>query len=317
MKLTPEELALLDPSERELLTSDGAAESLGLTGNVASEDEPGEQTAAPAEGEQAEPTAEDGEGNATDEFSAEDLAALASDGEPVQKLPTYTIEATDFVKEKQTLKDQRKDIEKKWAEGEMTDEQRIEQLESIADQIETITRQQAKAEALAEINEQNQREATAKRESEFNSATAAIIKAQQGAIASGKQGVDYTKDGAAAKQFDALLTALEIDPANAVLTPAQLCDRAHKTVLALRGIVTAAPAPGPAPAPAARAERKVPPTLANLPNAGADDVSNDVLAKLEQLEGDEAEAFMASLPAATVKTLTKLADAEYRGNRRH
>ena len=121
--------------------------------------------------------------------------------------------------------------------------------------------------------------------------------------------VDYGTDKAAAVEFDSLFAAAKASPANASLTPAQLVEKAHKAVLALRGI-SAAPAPAPAAAApaAAPAPRAAPPSIGGLPNAAPAIVQDDLMAQFSNLEGEDAERFLAGLPANQVAKLRRTTD---------
>lgn len=273
---------------------DNADDDLGDAGTGADDDTAAAPAAAPA-------AAEDGT------LTAEQLAAIAKDTAPEPaKLPTYEVPTKDFAAERKTLRESRKEIQAKWDQGDLTDEELQTQLDAVDDQLEALTAEKVRADTLRDLNEQHAREAQAKIDAEFNAATAAIIKA---AAASPTAKVDYLKDTAAQKQFDMALDMLGADPANAGKTPTQLVAEAHKAVLVIRGmpIGNAAPAPAPA-APAAPRPRDVPVTLGGLPNASQVPLQDETLAQASRLSGEDLENFLSRLPPAQQQRLLRSID---------
>mgnify|MGYP000997818193 CR=1 FL=1 len=118
----------------------------------------------------------------------------------------------------------------------------------------------------------------------------------------------YAHHGVAAAQFDSLFAAAKIDPANAKLSAQQVVEKAHKAVLALNGLAEAPKPRAEAAAPAAPAPRNVPPSIGGLPNASQTVVQDELLAQFNQLEGDDAERFMASLNDKQVERLMRMSD---------
>ena len=205
-----------------------------------------------------------------------------------------------------TLRTEKRDLAKKWSDGELSDDDYHSAVEAVDDKMATLLAEQTRADTLREVNEQNARRAAEAQEKAELAAMAAV------AAAAKKAGqVDYGTDKAAAVEFDSLFAAAKMSPANASLTPAQLVEKAHKAVLALRGIA-AAPAPAPpaaAPAaPAAPAPRAAPPSIGGLPNAAPAVVNDDLMAQFSNLEGEDAERFLAGLPANQVAKLMRTTD---------
>lgn len=112
--------------------------------------------------------------------------------------------------------------------------------------------------------------------------------------------IDYFTDAKAQRQFDTALTMIQIDPDNAKRPFAALVKEAHSTVLALRGIATAAAAPALAAStkPAARTPDAGPPTLRGLPNASLPNTGGTVADALGRLSGAEYQAAFAKLTPA-------------------
>ena len=327
MKLSAAEKQGMSPTEIAALEGDGVDTALATMGD----DVPTSLPAAAGSASDADDNADDDladadAGTGTDDDSAnaaapapvpaateegtltaEQLAAIAKDTAPdPAKLPTYDVPTKDFAAERKTLRESRKEIQAKWDQGDLTDEELQTQLDAVDDQLEALTAEKVRADTLRDLNEQHAREAQAKIDAEFNAATAAIIKA---AAASPTAKVDYLKDTAAQKQFDMALDMLGADPANTGKTPAQLVAEAHKAVLVIRGmpIGNAAPAPTPA-APAAPRPRDVPVTLGGLPNASQVPLQDETLAQASRLSGEDLENFLARLPTAQQQRLLRSID---------
>jgi hypothetical protein len=314
MKLTPEELAALSPEEAEALQGDDAADALNTMGDTVltaeSVDLEAIQAASSEEGEGAE-EGTDGGNVSTPEATTEQAAAAleelapAAEAAPAPALPTFEVPATDFKAQRETLRAEKRDLAKQWSDGTLSDEDYHAKVDSVDDKMATLLTEQTRADTLREVNEQNTRRAAEAAEAAELQALQTLAKASK---AAGQ--IDYGADAAAASQFDMLFSATKADPANAKLTPAALADKAHKAVLALRGISTAAPAPAPAPKPAAApaAPRNVPPSIGGLPNAAASVVQDDMLAQFNKLSGTDAEEFQARLPANQVERLLRTTD---------
>ena len=327
MKLSAAEKQGMSPTEIAALEGDGVDTALATMGddvptlpattasqNAADEGDDDLDAGAGAADTSANAAAADDAGKAADKqadaegtLTAEQLAAIAKDTAPEPaKLPTYEVPTKDFAAERKTLRESRKEIQAKWDQGDLTDEELQTQLDAVDDQLETLTAEKVRADTLRDLNEQHAREAQAKIDAEFNAATAAIIKA---AAASPTAKVDYLKDTAAQKQFDMALDMLGADPANAGKTPTQLVAEAHKAVLVIRGmpIGNAAPAPAPA-APAAPRPRDVPVTLGGLPNASQVPLQDETLAQASRLSGEDLENFLSRLPPAQQQRLLRSID---------
>lgn len=178
-----------------------------------------------------------------------DIPEVPEDDLP-QLVPIAELEA---LRTKRTeLRDQVSAIDDKWSDGQITSEERKQQLAPLHEQIDGITG------ALA--TEQMKH---------------ALVKGQQdkviqGIITHGKSiGVDYASNPTLQTQFNAVLDALDKDPANKALSFNKLAGLAHKTVCVLQGKVPGAAAPAPTPAAATPAAAPAPKPAAAAPAAPA------------------------------------------------
>lgn len=164
--------------------------------------------------------------------------------------------------EKKTLRTQIADIDKKWGAGEITDEQRAEQLGPLQDRVDTIIGDMSVMQSLAAASEQS------------------IYRSEQAVIADivargGAAGLDYAGRAELQAQFNAAIDALDKSPAYTNKTFAEVAEAAHQLVMSMNGKAAAAPAPAPANAPTAaapatpptRTAPPMPPTLRDLPAA--------------------------------------------------
>ena len=323
MKLTPAEKAGLSPAEIAALESADAETALATMGDTPPE--PGTiQAADDADQDNSDDTDTGAEGASSDgadaagagddqakddadgTLTAEQLAAIAAEGQPAQpaKPTTYEVPERNFAAERKALRDERKALQAKWDAGELDDAQLEAQQDAVDDKLDALAREQARADTLRELNEQHAREAAARLEAEENDATIAVIKAAKAAKVGA---IDYVADKAAQSQFDMALGMLKADPANSTKTPTQLVQQAHRAVLAVRGI-NAEPAPNPSLTPTATPRqpqpRNVPQSLAGLPNAGIVPLQDETLAQAQRLNGEDLEQFLARLtPAQQAKLL--------------
>jgi hypothetical protein len=288
--LLPDERAFLtgkaDPAPAGEAAAAGAADDGAAEGDKAAETGDKEPDA-----EAAAVTGADG-GEA--ELDAEALAAVANDATPAPT--TYEVPDLEALKtERASLAAKTSDIDKRWTDGSLTDDERAAELAKISERADELLRQVTRAETIAELNRQNQAR-------------------EQGAVltsiaqASAKAGlIDYSdaKNGVA---FDGMLRAVSADPSNEGKTFAEIAQMAHDALCAVRGLKAAAPAPTPAPAPAtskaapapAKDPREgLPTTLHGMPAAGAPPVGNDFLTSLAASDDpDAAEAALEALPKA-------------------
>lgn len=313
MKLTPEERDMLSPEEIAVLEGSDADAHLATMGDTVL---PGETTpAAAAEAaevesdstQDADETADATDGNegSTTDAAPEKTAAAAEPAPAAQPKPQAfdvpdTAALTD---QRKALRDEKRDLTKKWSAGEVTDEEYADQVDALDDKLSTLVAAQTEAATLHRINAQNEARAKAEAEAAENQAMFATAQASKSAGL-----IDYGTNKVAAAQFDSLFAAAKIDPANAKLSAQQVVEKAHKAVLALNGLAEAPKPKAEAAAPVAPAPRNVPPSIGGLPNASQTVVQDELLAQFNQLEGDDAERFMASLNDKQVERLMRMSD---------
>lgn len=301
-------LADMDPDEQALLNGQPAKtetpavaapdtddDGEPITGNVAG-DASGEEGEAAENEQNASGEKEDAAAPTADEAAAA-LAEMTPEPAASPATPkAFEVPGDDFDAKRKELQTQRKDIIKQWGDGELSDEQYAAKLDELDGQIYTVIQQQAKAQTLAEINAQQAREAQAKQEQAENAVMVEVAKASKAS-----NQIDYGADADACKAFDAAFNAAKADSKNAGLTLKQIAERAHRGVLAMRGIepLAAAPAPAPAAAPAKPKPPAPPTTLGTMPAAAAQVVGDAFDETFDAIEDpDEREAKWASLSAA-------------------
>ena len=297
----------LTPDEREYLASGGKssdppagapAPAPAAASGDADDEAAAAPAPAPAEAPAPAPAAEGKKEGEGDELDADALASVA--GEDAAPEPVaYEVQAVDFKAERQKIKDAEADIDKRWVDGALTDEERNAKLAEQRELRDDLVRQETRAETITEINRQN-----------AERTQVATLKAI--ATASQKAGeVDYSVDKNAAA-FNKMLQAVMADVDNAGKPFADLAQLAHEALCATRGVKRgAAPAPVPAPAPAAAAptpapKPQIPQTLQGMPVAGTPPVGNEFLATLAAADDPDApEAALAALPKAQREALIR------------
>jgi hypothetical protein len=315
LELSADDKADLTPEELAALQGEGAADILaGKPAGEAQEyraDEAGEAEGAQAASEAgAEGQAEGsdkpaGEGAQGEEASAEALAEIADDDQrEATFVPKFQGEVPkDYAEQRKALLAKKAGAMKQLMDGEIDADQFAAVDAEVAEGLENLTAARVRAETLQAANEQAQASLHAR----------AIAKIVKQAKKAGE--IDYSEDEKARRQYDTLLNGLLEDPDNAEADFEDVAAQAHRALLALRGVQpkaqqTQAPAPAPAPAPAA-AQRPAPPpgpkTLANLPAAAAAQVGDDLFNQFAQLEGEDAELFLAKQPPAVVEKLLRQA----------
>lgn len=294
--MTPEEIEALTGEGAEAnLRAFGAPEDETPAGDAACEDgatpeaadKPAGDTPPKKDGEAAEPTGDELPG-------ADELVELLAEGAPQ---PLAVEGPKDFKAERQALRDKKADVEKQWAEAQITDEQRTQALQEIDDQIDDLLIAHTRAETLRNYNAQQA-------EAQMNAAVTSVLKQAKAAGS-----IDYAKDQKAAVQFDQFLSAHIADPDNAGKSAAELTSLAHKSVLAYRGIVEKPANPEGSTQNTQPTRRDIPPSLGGVPSAAPTLMENDALAKFQTLSGDDAEDYLASLPAAEQARILRAADA--------
>lgn len=307
-------LADMTPDEQALFAGEGeAATQAGTAAEAAAAAAEGAGTTAEAGGtDEATGTADDQQAGAAENAAdaadaattaaaaettqADAAAALAEIEAPAQQPPkTYLVAQDDFAAQRKALQDERKALITKWGGGELSDDEYATQLDALDGKIFDVLQAHSKAQTLADINAQHQREAQER--------TQAAERAAMGKVATASKAagqIDYASDEAACTLFDATFSAVKADPANAKLTPDELVGKAHAAVLVMRGIAPAqaasTTAAAPAAAPAAPAKPTLPPSLASMPAAAAQPIGADPLDDIMGIEDpDVREARWAAL----------------------
>lgn len=308
--MTPDEIALIERADSDdLLAMHGESDATDAADTTADDAADSTQDTADTEA-QADDTTE-----AKSEPAAETKADATPEPvqpeptpEPAVKPTTYQVPDTDFDAQRKALRAEKRSVEEKWAAGELTDEQKIAELDALDDKLDSLLIETTRANTLREANEQQARQQLEARIQAETAAMAALAKAEAANVAKGLPGIDYATDTLAQQQFDMLFTAVRANPANANMTAAQAVAEANKAVRALRGMGPVAAAPAPAPTPAPAAPRNVPTTLAGIPNAGNAGVKDDLMEQFDRLQGEAQERWLASQPAHVVERLMRQAD---------
>lgn len=313
-ELTPGELAAIMGEDTEAAADAALADTTAAsTAAERAEEAAGDKAAAEAAktGDEEAPVVEEdaktpktdeageGEGDEEDEPSAEALQAVLDDAAPKPAAPAPVkyqgITEADYKKEAGAIATDKGALMKQLMDGEIDAEAFASKDAELAERRDKLTA----SFTLAQANREN--EATRQQ---------AIVQDLQSNIGklmkeSAKPGaaIDYNKDAKAQRQFDMALQQLADDPDNATSTPAQLVAEADRFVRTLRGIA-AAPAAAPAPAPKpGGGKRDAPVTLGGLPAAAPQRIGEDVRSQFNQLQGEEAEDFLARQPASVRQAL--------------
>jgi hypothetical protein len=238
----------------------------------------------------AEPAAESGEEAAAPVEAKDEVV------EPTR--PTYdSTGERDFKAERTALRSEEATIERKWSEGELSDEDRATQLNDVRDKLDDVLRAQTRADTIADLN----RQAAAQEQQKALSAVAQ---------ASAKAGeLDYS-DQKVAAAFDRMIAAVLSDPDNAGKPFAEIAQMTHAALCATRGVqrqvaTNATPPKGDKPSQASM-RATIPQTLGNMPPAAAAPVGNDALTSLAAMDDpDAAEASLAAMSATQRKALLR------------
>lgn len=278
---SPADLAMMSPTEAEVAREMMAAIEAGRDPTMDPDEQPTATTPpaeapAPAPAPAADDTATGAQGEDTIVGQGDDATppaapapepapAPAADATPKPTTPPapvqYQVQA-DMAKlqeERTAIRKQMAEITQQWSDGDITPEEYQAKITPLQDKVDEIIGTMAVAQSLQAANVQ-----TLERSQKETLDTIAAIGRQAG--------IDYGKPVISA-QFNAIMDALDKDPAYAQSTFAELASQAHATVLAMHGKAAPPPAPTPAPAPAPTAadeRRNVPPppkTLRTMPSA--------------------------------------------------
>lgn len=260
----------------ERVASEAATEAAA---DDATEQQAGETTTE-ADGEQAA---------AVDESVLNELADPLGIAQPAPT--TYNTEIpADLDANREALLTEKADALEKLMAGEIDAKEFAAVEMRVTKEMAKIDRQLARAETLAEINQQSV--------SQYEGLVIAQI------VDTTKSVLDYSKDTAAARQFDAVMAGLRADPANASKSFADLAADANRTVLAIRGLslpgeqTPAAASAQAASKPAQRGVPAVPPTLRGIPTAATPNSGGGVVEQMANLSGQAYEAAFSKLSPA-------------------
>lgn len=260
----------------ERVASEAAAEAAA---DDATEQQAGETTTE-ADGEQAA---------AVDESVLNELADPLGIAQPAPTAYTAEIPADLDGKRTELLTKKAEALEKLMS-GEIEAKEFAGVEIEVANELAKIDRQIARAETLAEINQQTS--------ARYEGLVIAQI------VDTTKPVLDYTKDASAQRQFDVVMAGLRADPANAAKSFAQLAADANRTVLAIRGLsldgqqqTTSTQTPAK-PAGQRLPTEKPPATLRGIPVAATPNTGGGVVEQMANLSGQAYEAAFQKLSPA-------------------
>lgn len=290
----------LSPADAEALKAIEAAEAAGQDPFGDLDDDTAAAPAAAAASDAAGETTEQEAGETTtteaategEQAAAVDETVLAELADPLgiaQPAPTtYKAEIpADLDANREALLTEKADALEKLMTGEIDAKEFAEVEMRVTKEMAKIDRQLARAETLAEINQQSV--------SQYEGLVIAQI------VDTTKSVLDYSKDTTAARQFDAVMAGLRADPANASKSFADLAAYANKTVLAIRGLslpgeqAPAATSSQAASKPPQRGVPAVPPTLRGIPTAATPNSGGGVVEQMANLSGQAYEAAFSKL----------------------
>lgn len=282
-----------DDTTTAAVSADAAAATEAAAADKAETDE----LAADAGAQAAETTAQatTNEGAQGDTMVDEQTLAEIADPLGLDEQPAITFRAevpADLAEKRAELFTEKGQALEKLMSGEIDAAEYAAIETRLAGELDTLSRQQARAETLAEINQQS---AAQKKGAVINS----LIEAT-------KPVLDYTSDPVAARQFDAALAMLALDPQWAAKPYAAQAAQANKQVLSLRGLslpdgektpsadtTHQKPAGGPR-----KITEALPTTLRGVPNAATPNAGGGVAEQMATLKGEAFEEAFAKLPPA-------------------
>lgn len=258
--------------------------------------DPADEGADDDEGESADkpnetPTGDDDTGNQDDAGDAGDDTAEASASESPQ---SFAVPAADINQIDQALKeltDKREALESQYEAGdsETTYAEHRAQVREIDQAIQDLNLEKAEARVIQKMNQAYQLEWWTREVNAF----------KREAL---KDGIDYDKDEKLGAEWDRAVQFLGQDPGNANQDAKWFLQEAHEMVKARFRIPStktdAAPKPSRVDEALASRRRKqgeLPPSLAKIPEAGANDEREGEFSHLESLSGAALERALAKL----------------------
>jgi hypothetical protein len=317
MNLSPEDLAHLTPDERDAYMADSKE---AIDGLQAVADEQVDDAGSDAGGE----AADDGQAAqaSTDDASAAAAATepAASEPQPAQQQETYERTFTadpieDIAGQRKALRAEEaaalKAYQKAIREGLMDGKEDFAEEEaaylavkdSVADKLDALLRSETTAEVSARIAQQNIENARQAETRRFLADSKA------------RDGIDYAADKALDVEVGGLVNlfvaeaqaAGKQDPVEAFRWA---LEQAHSVIKLRHPEKVTVKAAAATPAPASQQPRQpdlaaVPKTLSGLPAAAPAPTGDDMMGKIANLEGDDLEMYLASLPKAQVERLSR------------
>lgn len=282
---TEQELATLTPDERGALESESATdEDAEVLKAIA-----GDETEAIEAADAAEDADKPADAVADEEEAPADKEAVAS----IDADKTFHAEAPADAKEQRTaLRAEKAAAFKQLMDGEIDPEAYAAIEDKVADGLEALVRSEVTADVSTKIAAQ------AKSNEWSRALNEAVAKAKV-------DGLDYLGDKAMTADFDSLLKLYSGQAAQQGMSDTNL--EASKWALAQANAMMrkmngtgAKPAVKEAAAPAARHGLT---TLAGLPAADRAPISDDVMAKIGSLQGEDLEKYMATLSSKEVERI--------------
>lgn len=292
--MDPEDQVAADIAAAEARGEDPFADKAPGEQPATTDEAPGDKADAPEVPDADDSSVTDESAKATEpatEAGAQEQQAQADDEQDDAPKPTaYVVSMPgDYKAQRTELLRAKAEAMKALMDGEMDAENFAAKESEISDKLEDLTAQRIRAETLQEANTQTQ---AVYQQREIQK----LIRTAKG------DGLDYTKDPAAAKQFDTALAVISADPDNKGADYAELISEAHQMVMSRRGLKAVAPAKT-TEAPK-RTGPQPPQTLSGLPTAASGNAKS-VERTLAELSGDDLERAFNSLPKAELDRLLK------------
>lgn len=222
------------------------------------------------------------------------LRAVAEDDDLEDEPVAMAVPKIDFKAKAEEIEKRESEVEDSWTGGRLSDAERNAQLRQLRGERDQLTRDQARADTIADLNAQRAQDYQVK-----------VLRNMANASKAAGQ-LDYSQPNVGAA-FDRMLTAVAGDPDNAGKSFRDLAQLAHDALCASRGVKSVAAAPTPAAAPAAPAGRtppKAPITLRSLPTASTPNTGGSALDALANLKGQAyQDAFNRLTPAQKAQLL--------------
>lgn len=300
--------ANLTDEEREAIEAGEADERAALAALAEDDDDDGQSGDDGDDADEADDADDGADDGAKGEPAAAPAKGAAETAEPAPKAEAapardpaviYKPEIpADLDQQEAALKERRKELKKKWDDGEVDSAEYHDQLEQLTSDMLKVERLRTKAEIAGEMAQQHQQSAAQSAQQRWESAQVEFLDAQAAA------GMDYRKDPKAFAQLDRFIRVLAADEGNNDKPMGWFLEEAHRSVRALRGAVTPAADPAGKGKDTGKPKGRTPQsvegaaTLANVPGAdGPGDVAGE-FADLDALDGEALEDAIARMSPA-------------------